>query len=231
MKLLFTYFLTFLSVLWARQAQAQEICNFGARSASMGHAAVTLADVWALSNNPAGMAGLQEPQLGLSVESRFGMAAFTTVALQAVYPTQRHGTYGLSFSRFGDALFSFQHAGLGVAHRLGQFSLGAKADVWQAQVEGYGSRKTVALSAGVRGEVVPTLYFGAYAYNLNQAKLASYEDERLPTIMKAGLSYHPSPRLLLAVETEKSIDFDADFKAGVEYTLIKEKFLDRKSVV
>lgn len=224
MKYNFTLVLILILTHIKNTAQAQDLCNFGARAAGMGYASVTLPDVWALSNNPAAMAKLQKPHLGLYVQNRFGEAAFTTVALQTVYPTQKYGTYGLSLSRFGDALFSQQHIGIGLAHKLGQFSLGAKADIWQLQVAEYGSRKAVSLSAGVQGEIMPDLFFGAYAYNLNQAQLASYEDERLPTVMKAGLSYRPTPRLLIAAETEKNIDYNADFKAGAEYTLIQEKF-------
>jgi hypothetical protein len=171
----------------------------------------------------AGIAHINHPEAGVYVENRFGVRAFTTVALQAIYPTGKYGNYGLSISRFGDELYSQQSVGLGVAHRLGQFSLGGKVDVWQVSVQGYGSRKAVALSVGGQGEVIPNLLFGAYAYNLNQAKLAAFEDERLATLLKAGLSYKPHQKLLLAVETEKNIDHKADFKAGVEYQLLKEK--------
>ncbi|MDX5422601.1 MAG: hypothetical protein LPK14_10135 [Hymenobacteraceae bacterium] len=189
----------------------------------MGNASVTLPDLWALNNNVAGIASLEQPALGAYAENRFGMRAFTTVALQAVYPTARYGNYGLSLSRFGDELYSQQHIGLGAAHKLGQFSLGAKVDVWQVSVKGYGSRKAIALSVGGQAEIIPDLYFGAYAYNLNQAKLAAFEDERLPTVMKAGLAYRPYQKLLLAMETEKHIEHDADFKAGIEYQLLQEK--------
>ncbi len=169
------------------------------------------------------MAHLEQARAGAYVENGFGIRAFTTVALLSVLPTAKYGTYGLSLSRFGDELYSQQHVGLGVSHKLGQFSLGAKAEVWQVSVEGYGSRKAVTLSVGGQAEVIPDIYFGAYAYNLNQAKLAAFEDERLPTVMKAGLSYRPYQKLLLAIETEKHIDFPADFKAGLEYQLLQEK--------
>ncbi|TPE43720.1 PorV/PorQ family protein [Pontibacter mangrovi] len=227
MKHNFILVLLTLLLAWRLPAQAQELCNFGARAAGMAYATATLHDVWALSNNTAGIAALEQPSFGVQASTRYGERAFTTVALQAIYPTQKYGTYGLSMSRFGDALFSQQHAGLGVAHKLGNFSLGAKADVWQVSVQEYGSRKAVALSVGVQGEVLPDLYFGAFAYNLNQARLASLEDERLPTVMKAGLSYRPTSRLLIAAETEKSIDYDADFKAGAEYALLQRKFILR----
>lgn len=227
MKHNFTFALVLVGLLTQLQVQGQQQYNFGARAAGMGYTAVTGADAWAAGNNIAGIADVKAKEMGMYAESRFGEAAFTTVALVAVFPTQRYGTYALSLSRFGDALYSQQHAGLGVAHKLGQFSLGAKADVWQVSVQEYGSRKAVALSVGVQGEVIPDLYFGAFANNLNQAKLVPFEEERLPTIMKAGLSYRPTSKLLLSAETEKNIDYNADFKAGAEYALIQKKFLLR----
>ncbi|MFD3000008.1 hypothetical protein ACFS7Z_06525 [Pontibacter toksunensis] len=214
----------FIGLVLLSEAHAQADEPMGARAAALGNASVTLPGLWALHNNVAGIANMVQPEVGAYVHNRFGISAFTTVALQAVYPTGKYGTYGLSMSRFGDELYSQQALGIGVAHKLGQFSLGAKADVWQVAVEGYGSRKAVALSVGGQGEIIPNLYFGAYAYNLNQARLSSFEDERLATIMKAGLSYRPHLRLLLAIETEKNIAHDADFKAGIEYQVLKEKF-------
>lgn len=202
---------------------AQADVPMGARAAALGNASVTLPDLWALHNNIAGIANLQQPEAGVYVENRFGVRAFTTAALQAAYPTGKYGSYGISLSRFGDALYNQQSLGLGAAHRLGQFSLGAKADIWQVAVQGYGNRKAVALSVGGQGEIIPNLFFGAYAYNINQAKLASFEDERLSTVMKAGVAYKPYRRLLLAVETEKHIEHPATFKAGLEYTLLQEK--------
>ncbi|WP_051017657.1 hypothetical protein [Pontibacter sp. BAB1700] len=118
-------------------------------------------DLWALNNNVAGIGTLEQAQVGAYVENRFGVRAFSTVALQAVYPTARYGNYGVSMSRFGDELFSQQHVGIGIGHKLGQFSLGGKIDLWQVTVEGYGSRKAVALSVGGQAEIVPGFFFGA----------------------------------------------------------------------
>ncbi len=199
----------------------------GARAAALGNASVTLPDLWALHNNIAGISDLMQPQAGAYAENRFGVRAFTTVALLGVYPTKKYGVYGLSLSRFGDELYNRQHVGIGAAHKLGQFSVGAKVDVWQVSVQGYGSRKAVTLAIGGQAKIVPGLYFGAHAYNINQAKLTAFEDERLPTVMKVGLGYTPSKKLLLLAETEKNIDHDATFKAGIEYQLLPDKFILR----
>ncbi|MEJ8756274.1 hypothetical protein WG947_04655 [Pontibacter sp. H259] len=207
--------------------EAQSDMPFGARAAALGNATVTIPDLWALHNNIAGIAGLTKPQIGAYAENRFGVRAFTTTAFLGVYPTTNYGVYGISLSRFGDKLYNQQHIGVGAAHKLGQFSLGAKVDVWQIAVEGYGSKKAVTLSIGGQAEIVPGLYFGAHAYNLNQAKLADFEDERLPTIMKVGIGYMPYKKLLLLAETEKNIDHNATFKAGIEYQLFPDKFILR----
>jgi hypothetical protein len=208
-------------------AKAQTDVPFGARAAALGNASATIPDLWAIHNNIAGIAGLTQPQIGAYAENRFGVRAFTTAALLGIYPTTKYGVYGISLSRFGDELYNRQHIGLGAAHKLGQFSLGIKADVWQVAVQGYGSRKAVTIAVGGQAEIVSGLYFAAHAYNLNQAKLADFEDERIPTIMKAGLSYMPYRKLLLLAETEKNIDHNATFKAGIEYQLFPDKFILR----
>jgi hypothetical protein len=73
--------------------------------------------------------------------------------------------------------------------------------------------------------ITPHLSFGAHVYNLNQAKLARYQDERLATLMKTGVSYKPIARLMLNLEAQKDIDFPAMVKAGVEYEIVKSFYL------
>ncbi|TXK49021.1 hypothetical protein FVR03_07340 [Pontibacter qinzhouensis] len=206
-----------------RIGAAQADVPAGARAAAMGNASVTFPGLWALQNNVAGIGQAKSPAAGAYAENRFGLSGFNTVAFLGVYPFEKLGSVGLSMTRFGDELFSRQSLGIGLGHQLGQFSLGAKADVWQVSAQGLGSRKAFTFSVGVQAEVIPDLFFGAYAYNLNQAKVATFEDERLPTVMKAGLAYRPYQKLLLSAETEKDINYPADLKAGIEYKIV-EKF-------
>jgi hypothetical protein len=195
----------------------------GARAAGLSNASVTLSDVWALSNNVAGIAKLDRPELGAFAENRFMIRGFNTVAFQAMYPTAKYGVGGIDLYRFGDQLYNEQRFGIGYAHRIGTVSLGIKLDLLQLRIQDLGSRKAVAFSVGAQMEVVPDLVVGAHVYNLNQTRLAEAEDERVPTLMKTGLSYRPSKKLMLNVETEKQLALPADFKAGLEYRII-EKF-------
>ena len=130
----------------------------------------------------------------------------------------RNGVVALEAQRFGGVLYNETRVGVGYAYRFGQISLGARADMLQVSIEGLGSRRMVLGTLGGQIEIVPRrLSFGASLYNLNQAKLANYQAERVPTILKAGLAYRPGSQVLLLVETEKDVERAANFKVGLEY--------------
>ena len=194
----------------------------GARAAALSNASVCLSDAWSLHNNVSGIARLENPELGAFAENRFGMKAFITVAFVGAMKLGETGGLGAELYRFGDKLYNEQQLAIGYAHQLGQVSLGLKADLLQVHVEEFGSKRVVAFSFGGQSEVVPGLVVGAHIYNLNQARLAEFEDERVPTVMKAGLSYRPGKKVMLNVETEKDLERDADFKAGLEYQVIEK---------
>ncbi|KAA9332233.1 hypothetical protein F0P96_12180 [Hymenobacter busanensis] len=217
----------------AAQAQSGAPGVRGARAAALGNASVTLGgDLWAVGNNVAGLAQLTRPEVGVYAENRFLIPNLNNAALAAALPLGRqpegstattapHGVAGLELQRFGDKRYSESRAGLGYAYRLGLISVGARLDMLQLSIEGLGSRRTVAASLGGQADVVPQkLTFGVYLYNLNQAKLAEYQDERVPTVLRAGLGFRPTTKVLLVAETEKDIDRDADFRAGVEYQVV-----------
>lgn len=194
----------------------------GARAAALSNASVGISDAWSLHNNVSGIARLEKAELGVFAENRFGMKAFSTVALVGAMKLNQNSGVGVQLYRFGDKLYNEQRIGLGFAHQLGQVSLGLKADLLQIHVEEFGSKRVVAFSFGGQSELVPGLMVGAHIYNFNQAKLAEFQDERVPTVMKAGISYRPGKKVMLNVETEKDLELDVDFKAGLEYQIVEK---------
>ncbi|GGF20863.1 hypothetical protein [Hymenobacter cavernae] len=209
------------------QAQGNGPGVRGARAAGLGNASVTLTDVWSIGNNVAGLGQVTQKSIGFYAANQFVMSALSSAALAVALPIgavaetdtkAKNGVVGLEAQRFGDKRYAEQRLGAGYGYRGGQVSVGVRADLLQLSMEGLGSRRAVALSLGGQAEIVPRrLVFGAYLYNLNQAKLAHYEEERVPTVLKAGFSYRPGKKLMLNVETEKDVEQDADFKAGLEY--------------
>ncbi|GAB3317500.1 hypothetical protein ACFQT0_24285 [Hymenobacter humi] len=216
----------------------------GARAAALGNASVALAgDGWSMGNNVAGLSEIQQPTVGFYAENRYFSpalnvgaltmalplgralgqttvdgAAPTPVAASAARTWARHGVAAIEAQRFGGQLYNETRLGAGYGYRFGQISLGGRVDLLQVSIEGLGSRRVVLGTLGGQIEVVPQrLSFGASLYNLSQTRLASYQDERVPTVLKAGLAYRPSAQVLLVVETEKDVERAANFKAGLEY--------------
>ncbi|RYU76755.1 PorV/PorQ family protein [Hymenobacter persicinus] len=224
----YTLFVGLLAFSGIARAQGNGPGIRGARAAALGNASVALTDGWAMGNNVAGLGQLTEASVGVYAENRYLIRALSTAVLTAATPLgdlregrARNGVVGVEVQRFGDKLYSEQRVGFGYGYHSGLFSLGARLDVLQVSIEGLGSRRALAASIGGQAEIVPKrLYFGAYLYNLNQARLAKYDDERVPTVLKAGLSYQPAEKVLLNVETEKDVDQPADFKAGLEYQAV-----------
>ncbi|MEP2025364.1 MAG: hypothetical protein ABJH98_08735 [Reichenbachiella sp.] len=192
----------------------------GARSAAIGGTSVTLGDEWSLFNNIGGLANFQEKAIFTSFKNKYGISEFTSLALGAAYPILG-GTAGLGMFRFGDDLYNEQRLNLGFSNQFGIVSLGLNVSYYQLNIEGAGSRKTAMIDFGGRAELTEQLYFGAHVSNLNQAKLSTVTDERIPTIMKTGLSYRPSMDLMLNAEVEKEVDKDAVLRLGLEYKILE----------
>jgi hypothetical protein len=212
-----------LFVFWFGTAKSgNDHVPVGARAAALSHASVAISDVWAINNNVAGIARQEKTEIGAYAENRFGMKAFSSVSLVGATKIGKSGAAGAQLYRFGDKLYNEQRIGLGYAHRVGMVSLGVKADLMQVHVEEFGTKRVVAFSFGGQSELVPGFTVGAHIFNLNQAKLADFQDERVPTVMAAGISYKPGAKIMLNVETEKDLEQDADFKAGLEYQVIEK---------
>ncbi len=204
-------------------------------------------DVWSMGNNVAGLGEVRHPTVGFYGENRYFSTALNVAALNlalplgrppaaaagptavmpgaeggsdapAPRPWARHGVVGLEAQRFGGQLYNETRVGVGYGYRFGQISLGGRVDVLQVSIEGLGSRRVAMGTLGGQIEVLPRrLSFGAALYNISQTRLASYQNERVPTILKAGLAYRPGAQVLLLVESEKDVERDANFKVGLEY--------------
>jgi hypothetical protein len=213
---------TLLLVSAAHRAFAQGDAPLGARANGLGGTAVTLTDMWAISNNVAGLAGADKREIGVFAENRFGIKAFNTGAFAAAWPISKLGTAGLDATRFGDDLYSRTRVGVGLGKKLGFVSLGLKVNMIQTSIQELGSDQAVSVDFGGQVDLMKKLVFGAHIFNINQAKMAEYQDERYPTVMKAGLSYRPFERLMVNLEAEKELDYKAEVKAGIEYFLMEK---------
>lgn len=199
----------------------------GARSSGMGDASVTLTDFWSLHNNQAGLAKYDKISAGLHAGNNFLLPNLNTGAFGIVMPVKGAGVFGLSYNYFGFSLYNESKVGLAYAMPLGEkISAGIQLDYLRTFIgEDYGSSNVFTFETGLQAELIEKLILGIHVYNPIRAKLSKTTDERVPVIIKAGLSYTFSDKALVALETEKDIDQKQRIRTGIEYHLTKPVYI------
>ncbi len=198
--------------------------NFGARNLGIGGASLTLVDHFSLFNNVGGLGRIDGPGAFAGYQNRYGISELQTIGAGAVYKASI-GSAGIGFYKFGGDLFTQQRLHLAIGNQIQLVSLGMGIDLVQYNVSSIGTKQVIALQFGGIAEISQQLVFGAHIFNLNQARLIEETAERLPTVMKAGLSYRPGSELMINMEVEKDLGFEEVIKAGIEYEIISKVFL------
>ncbi len=220
------YSLVFLVFIVLKLNAGNEDYPIGTRSAAMGNASVSLSDVWSAQHNQAGLGFVREYSGGVYYENRFQLKELGIKGGTVAVPV-KGGTFGLCFTNFGNALYNENKYSLSFAKAFGnKLSGGIALDYLNTHIsEGYGTRAVFAAEMGIQAKPLKGLTIGAHVFNPTRAKVAEYNDERLPTILRLGANYSFSENVILAIETQKDISQKAIFKAGIEYKLVKELYL------
>ena len=196
------------------------------RYTGMGNASVMLPDFWSAFGNQSGLAYLEHPEIGASYYNAYQLWELGTQAGAFVYPT-RTGNFAASLHRTGYSLFSKNQMGLAYARKLGEkWSASVQFDyLYYHQSEQTQHKGAFLIEAGVMAEPIDGFFIGAHVYNPTRVKLSDYQDERVPTLMKAGLGYYFSQWVVVTLEAEKDLEFKPRVKCGVEYQAVTHLFL------
>ncbi len=207
-------------------AQSPTLIPLGARAFGMAGATVTVSDNWAALSNPAGLGGIDKTLFSAGYFNRYhiGLRDFGTAYATLSGKMGKSGGWGLVAVRFGADLYSQQRLGLSYGLRYEGIALGISASYLQIAQKDLPSIGAAVMDFGSIVRLTQTVYMGAFVSNFTQAKLAPFEDERLPTLIRMGVSYRPNDKLMLNLDTEKDIEKQAFVRAGLEYRLSKHLF-------
>lgn len=186
-------------------------------SQAIANTSVAYTEEWACFHNPAILANVKSPSIGLNYDNRFELKELSTVALQAASPT-KHINCGLGLSHFGTWSFSEMQVGLALARSFGKrFSMGVQLNCFAVQ-SAVGSRSAFTLQVGLLSQPTKKLSIGFHAYNPSQA-IIDYEDlqKRIPSIFSLGSAYHISPNLLFLTQLDKELEYPLLLRTGFEY--------------
>ena len=92
----------------------------GARSAALAHSTVALSDVWSSCHNQAGLAFLEQSEIGISYQNKYFIKELMVGNIAFAVPL-KNGALATSLEYFGFELFNRTKLGLSYAHRFGSY--------------------------------------------------------------------------------------------------------------
>lgn len=224
MKKLFFYFLIFSSPF----VKATEGLFFaGGRAASMSNASITSQDLWALYNNPAGLAFIKTAEAGISYEKRFALKELSTNGLALAFHTGKTDVIGVNATYFGFKNYYEQQAGICYAKQFGRKVSAAVKINYQSFNFGseYGSRNLITYELGMQAMIARNLWLGSHLYNPLQPKITDEPKEYLPSVFSFGAGYLFSEKFNMQLAAEKNSSYDSRFRAGFEYHPVNQFWL------
>ncbi len=213
-------------MLCLSQSNAQSSSTLiGARANSLGYASSCLEDEWSIFNNIAGIANVKEVSTAVTYDAQPSFKPFNKAAAVFALPL-KFGVAGVGIFRFGDKLYNEQILTMGFSNTFGLASLGLKINYIQYHAEGFGRKGVLSLSFGGIAKLTEKIFIGAHIINVNQPKISTTENEKLPTILITGISFKLSSKTFIATELEKDLEYPILWKTGFEYQVHK-KFIFR----
>lgn len=195
----------------------------GSRAFALGQSYTAVnGDFWSLFHNPAGIAGLKNPEAGIFFFRRFNLAELTRSHAGFVFPFGGKQAVGLEAGSFGFDAWRENLLALSYAITLAEkISLGAKVNYLSIATADAGNVSATFVTVGTQTKINSQLTLGFSAANANRATIAGFGGkEEILSVFSTGILYQPSEKVLLVADVRKSIAFPLSWSGGLEYVVI-----------
>ena len=199
----------------------------GGRAVAMGGSGVASQGLWAIQNNPAGLAELQKMSLGLYYQNQWMLPETADKSAAFAVPLNM-GTIGLSFNQYGDSKFNENKIGLAYARSFGRYlQIGLQLDYCLLKAEEYGNKSALTFELGIQSKVTEKLTLGTYIFNPARFTLQqTINNEPLPIVFRFGASYQFTKDFMAQLEVEKNTDYEGfAMRGGLEYEAVKDFYI------
>ena len=196
--------------------------NAGAKQVAMSNSDVASGnDVFAIFNNPAGLAQVNRRQAGVYYSpAPFGFTELANgfIAYNEPFSFGSIGiggmTYGFDLYRETKFLTAFSY------NYDNKFFGGITLNLHTLSIKNYGSDISYYFDIGGLAYLSNDLRIGFSAHNINRATFGN-EDDQIPMVFNSGLSYDVLDNFRLNAATEKDIRYPFSFLFGIDYDIIK----------
>lgn len=216
-----------LSIILLPELMAWDLpYSVGGRTTSLGRCSVALTDFWSCHNNPAGFATYKDIGIGISYENRFLLKELGYKNAGVLLPI-KSGVFGLSISQFGYQHYNENFFGIGFSRSFGpNLRIGLKLDyIFIKFSESYEEVSTATFEIGLQYNINEKICLGTYLFNPIHIKIRSPNNNKIPIIMKFGLSYKITDDVLLTSEVEENFENNLSYRFGLEYEIYHNIFI------
>ncbi len=216
MKSLTTLFLSIL--IFASLTYSQMLP--GAKENGISNSDVALSnDVFALFNNPSGLAQLKQRSIGIYYSpSPFGLKELANGYFAYTEPLS-FGAVSFGGMTYGFDLFRENKFVIAVSYKyLKKFYIGLSLNYQTVNIKKYGSSNSLFFSLGVLASISEKVRWGFSLQNLNHASYKNTENQ-IPVIIRTGFSYDFINNLSVNLALEKDIKYNPNFHFGIDYRI------------
>jgi len=171
-----------------------------------------------LVQNPSCLAFLEQAEIQFSSCALFGLRECSLKSMAAGSPLP-FGAWGCVMQSLGGGLYRENGCALGFAAcSRDRISLGVSVRILYAQAAGYGGRAAACLDMGWTVRISGHWLWGAAVSNCTRSRMGGLQGV-LPQCGRTGISYSPSPGVLVLAELDKDSRCPLESKCGIETEL------------
>ncbi len=172
--------------------------------------------------NQAALAYVPVVTAGAGTERRFMLKEISTHTAALAMPV-RHGGFGLHLQQSGYIDYRRQTIGLAYGRTLGdRFSIGMQVNYLSRIIPQYTTARAFAFELSCLMHLTPQLHMGVQAFNPTVSELQQLENEKVPSIYRAGIGYEITPAFLLSAAVSSETGTSTVTKVMCEYRIIKQ---------
>jgi len=211
----------FLFILFFASLNYSQILP-GAKEIGIANSDVALSnDVFALFNNPSGLAQLGERSLGIYYSpSPFGLKELANGYFAYSEPFD-FGSLSLGGMTYGFDLYRESRLVLGLSYKYSdKYFLGLSVNYQTVSIQNYGNSNTLFFSVGALAYLSKNIRWGFSLQNLNRASYTNTEDQ-IPVVIRTGFSYDLQSNISINLALEKDIKYNPNLHFGIDYKIIE----------
>ena len=192
----------------------------GAKQASMAYTGLTLHHIFSAQNNIANTAFLKESGVGIFFNNRYLFAQLNELNAAYVYQNDKIGAFSTTIKYWGYNAYNESTFGFGYARKFNsKIAAGLKFNYHHLAIQNNGSKGVISFNLGLSYAPLEKLRIGVSIFNPAKLKIENEYKETLSTQFGFGLSYHPTDKVIIAVETQKDLKNPFQLKLGANYDI------------